>query len=128
VEEGRLIKKISGDNTDFTLNFIPKMEKEALVDGYERVVSTIYSAGPYYERVKSFLREFNPPRNTEFRIRFGDIRSLLKSSVRLGVVDRERWHYWKIVLWSLFRRPRVLPLTVTFAAYGFHFRKIFRIS
>ena len=128
VEEGRLLRKISGNNTDFTLNFIPKMEKKALVDGYERVVSTIYSAGPYYERVKSFLREYNPPRNTEFRFRFRDFKSLFKSSFRLGVIDRERWHYWRIVLWSLFTRPRVLPLTITFAAYGFHFRKIFRIS
>jgi radical SAM superfamily enzyme YgiQ (UPF0313 family) len=128
VDEGRLLKKISGNNTDFTLNFIPKMEKKALVDGYERVVSTIYSAGPYYERVKGFLRDFNPPRNTEFHFRYQDFKSLFKSSLRLGVIDRERWHYWKIVLWSLFTRPRVLPLTVTFAAYGFHFRKIFRIS
>jgi radical SAM superfamily enzyme YgiQ (UPF0313 family) len=128
VEEGRLVKRISGNNTDFTLNFIPKMEKEALVGGYERVVSTIYSAGPYYERVKGFLREFNPPRNPASRLRFCDLKSLLKSSLHLGVVDRERWHYWRIILWSLFKRPRVLPLTVTFAAYGFHFRKIFRIS
>ncbi len=128
VGEGRLIQKISGDNTDFTLNFVPKMEKKALVDGYERVVNTIYSAGPYYDRVRRFLREFNPPRNTEFRLRFSDFKSLFKSALRLGVVDRERWHYWRIVLWSLFRRPRALPLTLTFAAYGFHFRKIFRIS
>ncbi|MGD9142183.1 MAG: B12-binding domain-containing radical SAM protein [bacterium] len=127
-EEGRLLRKISGDNTDFTLNFIPKMEKETLVGGYERVVSTIYSAGPYYERVRRFLREFNPPRNSGSRLSFRDIKSLFKSSLHLGIVDRERWHYWRIVLWSLFKRPRVLPLTVTFAAYGFHFRKIFRIS
>ncbi len=127
-EEGRLLKKISGNNTDFTLNFIPKMDKQTLVDGYERVVKTIYSAGPYYDRVKSFLKEFDPPRNTRPRLRFSDLKSLFKSSLRLGVVDRERWHYWKIVLWSLFRRPRMLPLTVTFAAYGFHFRKVFRVQ
>jgi radical SAM superfamily enzyme YgiQ (UPF0313 family) len=128
VKEGRLIRGISGNNTDYTLNFIPKMEKTTLVDGYERVVNTIYSAGPYYERVKMFLKGFTPPRNTEPRLRFSDMKSLFKSSLHLGVVDRERWHYWRIVLWSLFKRPRMLPLTVTFAAYGFHFRKIFKIS
>lgn len=128
VKEGRLLDKISGNNTDFTLNFIPKMDSKVLVDGYDRVVSTIYSAGPYYDRVKRFLRGYSPPRNAGVNFRLRDIKSLVKSSVRLGVVDRERWHYWKIVLWSLFTRPRALPLTVTFAAYGFHFRKIFKIS
>ena len=38
--------------------------------------------------------------------------------------DPGRRHYWKLIFWAL-RRPRHLPLAVTLAIYGFHFRKTF---
>ncbi|MBU4575657.1 MAG: DUF4070 domain-containing protein, partial [Proteobacteria bacterium] len=51
-----------------------------------------------------------------------------KTLVVLGVKDRARWQYWKLLLWSLFRRPGLFPMAVTFAIYGFHFRKVFHAS
>jgi hypothetical protein len=33
-------------------------------------------------------------------------------------------HYWKLLLWTLLRRPAAFPLAVTFAVYGHHFRQI----
>ena len=42
-KENRLLNDPSGDNTDFSLNFIPKMNVEALVDGYKKILNTIYS-------------------------------------------------------------------------------------
>jgi hypothetical protein len=41
----------------------------------------------------------------------------------LGVVGKERVEYWKLFLWTLFRRPRSFPLAIRFAIYGYHFRK-----
>jgi hypothetical protein len=49
-----------------------------------------------------------------------------KSAVRLGIIGKERYQYWKLFFWSLFRRPRLFPLAITLAIYGFHFRKVFR--
>ncbi len=46
--------------------------------------------------------------------------------VRLGIIGKERYQYWKLFFWSLFRRPRLFPLAITLAIYGFHFRKVFR--
>ena len=45
---------------------------------------------------------------------------------RLGIktVAGERFHFWKLFFWSLFRKPRLFPLAITYAIYGFHFRKI----
>jgi hypothetical protein len=43
----------------------------------------------------------------------------------LGIKENERFHYWRLFLWSVFSRPRLAPLAVTFAIYGFHFRKVF---
>jgi hypothetical protein len=53
-----------------------------------------------------------------------DIRALCHSIVRLGVLGRERFHYWGLLLWTAFRRPKLFPLAVTLAVYGQHFRKI----
>jgi hypothetical protein len=46
--------------------------------------------------------------------------------VMLGIVGKERFHYWKLFFWSLFTRPRLFPLAITLTIYGFHFRKTFQ--
>lgn len=34
-------------------------------------------------------------------------------------------NFIRLVFWSLFRKPKLLPMAVTFSIYGFHFRKTF---
>lgn len=132
-QEGRLLVGISGDNTDFTTNIIPKMGFEKLFDGYKKIIIGIYSPMPYYERVKAFLKEhktlekrsfhFNPD---SIRFLLGNLMAFFKSVWFLGIRDKERSHYWKLLFWSLFRRPQTFPMAVTYAIYGFHFRKVFQ--
>jgi hypothetical protein len=43
----------------------------------------------------------------------------------LGVLQKGRRHYWKLLFKTTFRYPRFLPEAVIFSVYGFHFRKIF---
>ncbi|NOQ95387.1 MAG: DUF4070 domain-containing protein [Desulfobacterales bacterium] len=124
-KEGRLLKDVSGDNTDFSMNFIPKMDYEMLIKGYTRIISRIYSPEPYYRRVREFLREYRPSQKKAFRFHFSYLGAFLKSILFLGIIERERVYYWKLFLWSLFRRPQLFHLALTFAIYGFHFRKIF---
>jgi radical SAM superfamily enzyme YgiQ (UPF0313 family) len=128
IKEGRLLHSSTGDNTDFSLNFIPKMNAEALLDGYKRVVGTIYSPKEYYARVLQFLRTYHPIRRKRVRMRARHLVALSKSIVFLGVVGKERIYYWKLFFWSLFRRPVLFPMAITYAIYGFHFRKIFERS
>jgi radical SAM superfamily enzyme YgiQ (UPF0313 family) len=122
-KEGRLIGHISGDNVDGTTNIIPKMDLDALREGYKNIMRHIYSPRLYYQRVKTFLQEY---RGTRVGSPW-DLQRLLaffRSSIRLGVVGQERFQYWKILLWTVCRRPGLLQLAVTFAIYGYHFRKI----
>lgn len=133
VREGRLLKDITGDNTDFTTNIVPKMGFEKLFSGYKGVISGIYSPRPYYDRVKTFLKEYKPLKKRSFhfrlnyiRLHFGYLGAFFKSLWSLGIRDRERGHYWKLLCWSLFKRPRVFPLAITYAIYGFHFREVFK--
>ncbi|MBI4689810.1 MAG: B12-binding domain-containing radical SAM protein [Nitrospirae bacterium] len=125
-KEGRLLNAASGDNTDFSINFKPRMNHETLINGYRKIVNTIYSPKHYYARVKQFLEDYKPVQKRLFRPRFSHLNAGLKSIFRLGIIGRERVYYWRLFFWSLFCRPRLFPLAITLSIYGFHFRKIFK--
>jgi radical SAM superfamily enzyme YgiQ (UPF0313 family) len=124
LQEGRLLKAMSGDNTDFSMNFIPKMNYDFLVNGYRSILENIYSSKQYYMRVKEFLRTYNPPQGRVSIIKANHLRALVRSVIILGIVDKERLQYWKLFFWSLFTRPRMFPLAITFTIYGYHYRRI----
>ena len=121
--QGRILGGMSGDNVDGSTNIIPKMNLETLTDGYRRVMQHIYAPKHYYKRVRTFLREYAPPRIDVPFNREG-LEALIRSVLRLGIFGRERFHYWGLMVWTLFSRPRMLPMAVTLAIYGHHFRKI----
>jgi radical SAM superfamily enzyme YgiQ (UPF0313 family) len=124
-KEKRLLKDTSGDNTDFSINFIPKMNYDILINGYKKILETLYSPKYYYKRVKTFLKEYMPPKKKIFHFTMNDCCALFKSMVILGIAGKERFQYWKLFFWTIFRRPRLFPLAITFSIYGFHFRKVF---
>jgi radical SAM superfamily enzyme YgiQ (UPF0313 family) len=121
--EGRLLGRISGDNMDGTTNIIPKMDAEVLKVGYQRILDHIYSPKHFYERVRTFLREYQLPK-VKTPVTLEDFRAFFRSVWHLGVRGEERRHYWSLLAWTLVRRPRLLPLAVTLAIHGHHFRKV----
>jgi radical SAM superfamily enzyme YgiQ (UPF0313 family) len=120
--EGRLLGKMSGNNIDGTTNFVPRMDLDTLIKGYKDIMRHIYAPGPYYQRVRTFLREYGPPK-PRTSLNWQNIRAFLHSNVRLGIIGQERFHYWGLLVWTFFKRPALLQLAVTFAIYGHHFRK-----
>jgi radical SAM superfamily enzyme YgiQ (UPF0313 family) len=126
VKESRLLKEATGDNTDLSINFIPKMNYQALIDGYKRVLNTIYSPKYYYERVLTLLKNMKPLKKRGYQFHLYYLTAFLKSIWHLGIIGKERIYYWKIFFWTLFRRPQLLPMAITYAVYGFHFRKIYK--
>ncbi len=126
--EGRILRTHEGDNTNFTMNFIPKMNKEMLLEGYHKIVNSIYSSKAYHERLIGFLKHFKPRVVNRGRVNIENIMALLRSVLFLGILDRSRTYYWKLMLWSLFRRPSMFPMAVTYSIYGYHFRKVYGID
>jgi radical SAM superfamily enzyme YgiQ (UPF0313 family) len=124
-QEGRLAGLISC-NTDGTTNIIPRMDLKVLSDGYKKIMEQIYSPKIYYERVRTFLKEYKAPK-THTKMDFQRCMAFFRSSIRLGVFGKERFQYWKLLLWTLRKRPGLLPLAITFAIYGHHFRKVCEI-
>jgi radical SAM superfamily enzyme YgiQ (UPF0313 family) len=121
--EGRLLGESTGDNADGTTNFEPRMGMEALREGYQRLLRGIYAPGPYYRRIRTFLRVYRAPKLSVVPS-WRHAVALGWSAVRLGVLGRERFHYWGLLAWTLFRRPSMLSAAVTFAIYGHHFRRV----
>ncbi|MEE8473297.1 MAG: B12-binding domain-containing radical SAM protein [Dehalococcoidia bacterium] len=122
--ENRLLSDISGDNTDGSINFIPKMNYETLMTGYRKIMNTIYAPKQYHERLKTFLKEYKPPRGKVTWPRFAEIVSFAKTMWFLGIREKGRMYYWRLLAWTLVNRPRSFILSVTLAIYGYHFRKV----
>ena len=125
--EGRLRDRMTGDNVDGSTNIVPVMNLDTLREGYQAIMRYIYAPDHYYQRVRTFLREYKAPAirmPLDFGVLSSNIMALFRSVLHLGIIGRERLHYWKLLSWTLFRRPRLLPQAVTFAVYGYHFRKV----
>ncbi len=121
-QQGRLLGDTTGDNVDGTTNFIPRMNREVLRDGYRRLMDHLYAPGPYYRRIRTFLREYQP-RRFSGGVTWRNLGAFAHASVRLGVIGRERFHFWGLLAWTCFRRPSLVPTAVTLSIYGYHFRK-----
>jgi len=123
-KENRLLVGGTGDNTDGSTNFIPKMGRETLARGYKHVVDTIYAPKQYYERIRTFLKEYKPRNKWKLKISLLYIAGWIRSIWVLGVKEKGRIHYWKLFVWTLLKKPKTFPLSMTLAVEGFHFRKV----
>ncbi|MFZ0391983.1 MAG: DUF4070 domain-containing protein [Calditrichia bacterium] len=127
LQAGRLNEQMTGDNVDGTTNIIPVMNIELLHSEYRRMLQHIYSPEAYYQRVKTFLQEFEPPKikvHLNHKYLLEQAMAFIRTVYRLGVFGRERVQYWKLFFWALARKPEVFPMAITFAVYGYHFRRI----
>jgi radical SAM superfamily enzyme YgiQ (UPF0313 family) len=120
--EGRLLKTASGENTDGQINFIPRMERETLVNGYRNLLTAIYSPKNYYQRIATFLKSYNP--TARARLRRQDILAFLRSMWSLGLLSNVRFHYWRLIMKTLVMKRKALPMAVELAILGLHFEKV----
>jgi radical SAM superfamily enzyme YgiQ (UPF0313 family) len=130
-KEGRILDVGDGDNTDDKLNFRPAMNAAQLVEGYRTVLRKIYSCEAYYERVKLYLsRTQRRPiqgnqgarRTGQKWVTLGNIRAFVASIVRQGVIDSERWTYWKFLYSVATRYRHCVGAAMTLAVMGHHFQ------
>lgn len=126
--ENRLTSEATGNNTDLSMNFIPKMNQHELLDGYKRIIQNIYSTKPYYMRIRQLLLNYKPWVNKPIKINFNALKALFKSMFIIGMLKKGRSDYWKLIIWTLYRRPSLMIDAITFAIYGYHFRKVFGIT
>ncbi len=126
--ENRLTTDATGSNTDYTMNFIPKMNKTELLEGYKIIIQNIYSVKPYYKRIRQFLLNYKQQHKGWKKIEFIGIIAFLKSIFIIGIVNKGRSEYWKLLIWTLFNRPALFVDAITFSIYGYHFRIVYELS
>ena len=124
-KEGRLLGRMTGDNADGSTNIIPNnnMDPDIFREGYKKILRHIYSPENYYKRIITLFKEYKSPK-IRGKIKFEHIIALLSSIYRLGILGKERFQFWNLMLWTTFHRRELFPLAVTLAIYGHHFRKV----
>ena len=121
--EGRILAAATGNNLDGMLNFIPKLDREMLVQGYRSLVRRLYAPNEYYRRILNFLQQYKP-RGPKVRPTLCEWKALLKSFWVIGVCNRGRRAYWKFLTRVLVCYPRKFPEAMTLAIMGHHFRRV----
>jgi radical SAM superfamily enzyme YgiQ (UPF0313 family) len=127
-EENRLTTEATGNNTDFSMNFTPKMNYNELISGYRKIIHNIYGVKPFYRRLRQQLLNYNREYKKQQRINFTLVLAFLRSVYYIGIQDRGRSEYWKLLIWTLFKKPRLIVDAITYTVYGYHFRKIYGLE
>lgn len=121
--ENRLIGESSGNNFDVNLNFVPKMDKDFLISEYKKLLSSLYDVKNYYDRIFNFLKEYK--HHTDDKLTRYAFTGFLKTVYMLGIQDKNRLYFWKMLLTCVFRYPKALSKALTQAIFFAHFEQIF---
>jgi radical SAM superfamily enzyme YgiQ (UPF0313 family) len=127
-KEGRILFKTSGNNTcvDGSLNFMPKMDRQLIINGYRWVMNTLYSPEMYYKRIQAFLRDYRP-RAKGTTLEWNDVFTFLRSLWYLGIRDKTgtRAYYWRLLRETVLHSRKAFSEVVTVLVYGYHFRMLY---
>lgn len=122
--EKRIISVPTGDNTDFSLNFIPMMNIESLMKGYKKVVDTLFTPKNFNKRIITYLKQYKKNAvNTKLTFRM-QMKALSKTIWKIGIRGRGQIHFWKLILWTIFRKPYLISEAITKSIYGYHYRTV----
>jgi len=122
--EGRLLDESTGNNVEIALNFVPELDRRVLIDGYRRVLATLY--GPdllaYFARCRTLLsrlgRRPRAPRKPSRAELLAGVRSL-----RLQLFSRQGPAYAAFLAHTLLTRPSRLAEAMRMAIKGWHFQR-----
>ncbi len=122
--EGRIVGETDGNNThSMEINFIPRMPRETLIEGYKRVIAAIYEPRNYFERCKSLIKRLPSHANTHGVISKKHIKALFMSLWR-QTFSRYGRAYLGLLASAVIHNPRQFPMAVSLAVKGYHFFKM----
>jgi radical SAM superfamily enzyme YgiQ (UPF0313 family) len=123
--EGRVVGRTCGDSIMNLegLNIIPKMGRERLINGYRQLLTRLYEAEPYYQRVLNFFDQFRlNPHVSAKRPTGREVLAFFRILWELGFNQPERLAFWRFIFRVLTRHPQFFPMAVNFAGGGYHYR------
>lgn len=124
LKEKRILSTATGNNTDFSLNFIPEMKLESLMAGYRKVLDTIFAPKFYYKRIITYLKEYNKMAVGRKLTLRQNARALSRTVWKIGILGKGKYHFWKLFFWTIFRKPGLISEAITYSIYGYHYRTV----
>ena len=123
--EGRLLGESTGNNVSITLNFETEMDREILIEGYKRVLTTLYdpTLKNYFERCLSLLKNLKLTEHTVRKVGKTEMMAVAKSMKR-QLLSRQGPAYFRFLVKVFRYNPKLLPEAVRLAIMGYHFEKI----
>jgi radical SAM superfamily enzyme YgiQ (UPF0313 family)/polyhydroxyalkanoate synthesis regulator protein len=123
--EGRLIEESTGNNVSIALNFKTEMDRQSLIDGYKRVLSTLYdpTLKNYFERCLTMLKHLKPTHHNVRRIRKTELMAFARS-IRRQMLSKQGPAYLRFLAKVIKDHTRMFPEAVRLAIMGYHFEKI----
>jgi len=122
LKEGRLLQESNGNNTMLDLNFVPTMDAKKLIEGYKKIVTSIYESKHYYQTVLDFLSHYKP--RIRQKLNFEDVVAFVNSIIKQGIGGKDRGEYWKFLYQAYRTNRQAFSEAVTLAIMGYHFQKI----
>jgi radical SAM superfamily enzyme YgiQ (UPF0313 family) len=123
--EGRLLGGLNSGFVDARgLNFVPRMERRALVAGYKREVAHLYRPEAFYRRARKTVARRLPPALADYPFGRRELGTLCRALWHLGVRDAARRHFWRLVLFAAPHGRVALGLAITLMLMGYHLRRL----
>lgn len=125
--EDRLLVESSGNNTDMTLNFVPEMPREKLIEEYRRVISTLYdpTLKNYFARCLKMLKHLPYTSHNVRSVKKPEIKAFLRS-IQRQLFSQQGFEYAKFLTRVLKHDHRMFPEAIRLAVMGYHLEKITR--
>lgn len=112
-KEGRLKKRFAF--LEGETNITPIMDEKTLYDGFIELITNIYLPEKSYRRLIRFLNTYQTPGTStkiETKYNLKDIKMFFRIVYRLGIKDRHRKFFWKLILWSILNKPKYLDRAI----------------
>ncbi len=126
-QEDRLLLESTGNNTDMSLNFVPEMPRDQLIQEYRRVISTLYdpTLKNYFDRCYTMLEHIPYKTHNVRSIQKDEVRAFLLS-IRRQMLSKQGFQYIKFIVKVLKNHRKMFPEAIRLAVMGYHLEKITR--
>jgi radical SAM superfamily enzyme YgiQ (UPF0313 family) len=123
--EDRILEETTGTSVNVVLNYKPEMDPQTLIEGYRRVLTTIYdpTLENYFRRCLNMMEHVKPSPYVSKPVGMNEVRAIGKS-LRRQLFSRQGPAYLKFIAKVARDHPRMLTQAFHLAVMGYHFEKV----
>jgi hypothetical protein len=95
------------------------MNERTLLNGYANLMRDLYTADSYYDRCEAYLDRATAPLGRR-RINVSNLLTVLRTSLKVGLMGSGRKRYWRLLVRAFRRTPRFVPWALVKGIMGEH--------